>query len=44
MTGCRERPVTRQIAPYCGDGIVEQAFGEECDGGSNCKDCRYIND
>jgi hypothetical protein len=26
------------------DGIVEQAFGEECDGGSNCKDCRYIND
>jgi cysteine-rich repeat protein len=23
-------------APYCGDGIVEPAFGEQCDGGQGC--------
>jgi hypothetical protein len=31
-------------APYCGDGMVEQAFGEQCDGGTDCKDCHDIND
>jgi hypothetical protein len=27
-----------QTAPYCGDGIVESSFGEECDGGQTCDD------
>ena len=29
------------IAPYCGDGIVEKAFGEQCDGGAGCFDCHF---
>jgi hypothetical protein len=31
------------IAPYCGDGIVEQSFGEDCDGTPGCStDCHFI--
>jgi len=30
------------IAPFCGDGIVEPAFGEQCDGTPGCSsDCTY---
>jgi len=28
-------------APRCGDGIVEAAFGEQCEGGPGCIDCHY---
>jgi len=24
------------VAPFCGDGIVEPQFGEQCDGPPNC--------
>jgi hypothetical protein len=31
------------IAPYCGDGIVEHSFGEDCDGGGSCtSDCHFM--
>jgi hypothetical protein len=29
-------------APYCGDGIVEIAYGEQCDGGDGCSECHYV--
>lgn len=32
------------IAPYRGDGIVEQASGEPCDVGTDCTACHYVND
>ena len=29
------------VGPYCGDGKIESARGEECDGGGNCNEmCR----
>jgi hypothetical protein len=28
--------VTCMPAPYCGDGIVQTQFGEQCDGGALC--------
>lgn len=31
-----------QIAPYCGDGIVQIGFGEQCDGNAGCVDCHYV--
>jgi cysteine-rich repeat protein len=27
-------------APYCGDGTLQPEWGEECDGGDNCNNCR----
>jgi len=30
-------------APYCGDGYVQAAFGEQCDGASNCDgNCKIV--
>jgi hypothetical protein len=29
-------------APYCGDGIVEVAFGEQCETGAGCVGCAFI--
>ena len=31
-----------KAAPFCGDGRVQAAFGEECEGNSNCKDCKFV--
>ena len=31
-----------QRAPYCGDGIVESSFGEQCEGTSGCDMCHYV--
>jgi hypothetical protein len=33
--------VTCTLAPYCGDGIVEAAYGEQCESGVGCSDCKY---
>jgi len=29
-------PTPARRPPYCGDGIVESSFGEQCDGGNQC--------
>jgi hypothetical protein len=29
-----------KAAPFCGDGRIQAAFGEECEGNFNCKDCK----
>ena len=30
------------LAPYCGDGIVEVFFGEQCEVGQGCDHCAFI--
>jgi len=34
------------LGPFCGDGIQEQEFGEDCDVGPSgdglCSNCRYV--
>jgi len=28
--------------PFCGDGIIDLKLGEECDGGSQCSNCKLL--